>query len=110
VGERFGVIVELLHDEPGVTYGNQDAKQANRFGSNGLKTQGKVFAFLSGGKLVLKLPRERVDGLIAKGQAERFDPRHDGRIMKEWLTVAADSPADWLQLAREAMAFVGGLS
>lgn len=29
-----------------------------------------------------------------------------GRVMKEWLTVPASSPADWLPLAAEAKTFV----
>jgi hypothetical protein len=47
-----------------------------------------------------------VEALIASGDGTRFDPGH-GRHMKEWLAVAPTSEADWLPLAREAMAFVG---
>jgi hypothetical protein len=49
---------------------------------------------LSKGRLVVKLPRQRIDALVATGAGERFDPGH-GRLMKEWLP-----------LAREALAFV----
>jgi hypothetical protein len=48
-----------------------------------------------------------VDALIAAGDGERFDPRRDGRLMKEWLVVAPSAEARWLALAREALAFVG---
>ena len=58
------------------------------------------------GKLVVKLPKPRVDALIASGDGERFDPRHDGRLMKEWVAVESTSEEEWLPLAREAMEFV----
>jgi hypothetical protein len=57
-------------------------------------------------QLVVKLPRSRVAALIASGDGERFDPRHDGRLMKEWLCVAPTAQMEWLALAREALAFV----
>ncbi len=58
------------------------------FGSSGLYIGGKLFAFLSYKKqLVLKLPLKRVDELIARGEGTRFDPRRDGRGMKEWFVL-----------------------
>lgn len=56
------------------------------FGSSGLKINGKVFAMLVKGDLVVKLPRESVDELIAGGSGVAFDPGH-GRVMKEWVRV-----------------------
>jgi hypothetical protein len=58
------------------------------------------------GRLVVKLPKHRVEALIAEGVGERFDPRRDGRLMKEWVTVAPTSGEGWLDLSREAMEFV----
>ncbi len=75
-----------------------------RFGSNGLRVDGKIFAMLAQGTLVVKLPRARVDELVAAGHGERFDPGH-GRIMKEWF-VATGSKLVWADLAREAHDFV----
>jgi hypothetical protein len=49
-----------------------------------------------------------VDALVASGDGERFDPRRDGRLMKEWLSVAPTSQLAWRDLAREALAFVAG--
>ncbi|HET7641179.1 MAG TPA: hypothetical protein VFK47_20895, partial [Ktedonobacteraceae bacterium] len=71
-----------------------------------LKIHNKIFAMLVKGKLVVKLPKPRVDALVASGDGERFDPRHDGRLMKEWLSVEPTSEEKWLSLAREAMEFV----
>ena len=59
------------------------------------------------GAFVVKLPRRRVDELIAAGDGERYDPGH-GRLMKEWLEVRPGSSLEWASLAREAKAFVGG--
>ena len=58
------------------------------------------------GRLVVKLPRSRVDALVAFRDGERFDPRHDGRLMKEWLSLEPTSEEEWLPLVREAMEFV----
>ena len=42
---------------------------------------------------------------VAAGRGEPFDPGH-GRLMREWLEVAAGSEREWLSLAQEAMRFV----
>jgi TfoX/Sxy family transcriptional regulator of competence genes len=76
------------------------------FASVGLKVDAKIFAMVVKGRLVVKLPKERVDALVASGAAERFDPGH-GRVMREWASFGEDGPT-WLSLAREARAFVGG--
>jgi len=77
------------------------------FGADALKVNKKIFAMLdSDDRFVVKLPRARVDALVASGFGERFDPRHNGRVMKEWLVVGAGREARWLALAREAMEFV----
>ncbi len=73
--------------------------------SYGLKVKGKIFAMFGRDQFVAKLPRERVDDLVARGEGIRFDPRRDGRVMKEWIVVRAGG-ADWVQLAREAYDFV----
>jgi hypothetical protein len=75
-------------------------------GSVVLKVRGKIFVMLLGGDLVFKLPRERVDELV-DGGAMRFDPRKDGRVMKEWVVIAAGT-RNRTTLAREAHDFVGG--
>jgi hypothetical protein len=69
-----------------------------------LKVGGKIFAILGSARLVVKLPKARVDEIVGDGEGERFDPRRDGRVMKEWLV--AGRTRDWMQLAKEAHAFV----
>jgi hypothetical protein len=69
-----------------------------------LKVRAKIFVILSSSGFVAKLPKARVDELVAEGHGTRFDPRKNGRVMKEWI-VAKDESL-WLALAREALAFV----
>lgn len=57
--------------------------------------------------LVAKLPRERVAALVDAGLGEQFDPRRDGRLMKEWVVIAGADPP-WVDVAREAHDFAGG--
>ena len=104
--QRFDELVGELLDRPGVTYGRDEPGAANRFGSNALKVAGKIFAMLVSGALVVKLPRKRVDELVASGDGTRFDPR-GGRPMTEWLVLDPASAQGWLPLAAEAMQYVG---
>ncbi|HVY41255.1 MAG TPA: hypothetical protein VHM31_25140 [Polyangia bacterium] len=73
-----------------------------------LKRGGKIFAMLVRGQFVAKLPGPRVDALVAGGAGVRFDPRRDGRVMKEWLVVDVAAARQWSSLAREAFAFAAG--
>lgn len=105
--ERFAaLVVALARDNPDVTPPSHGSQPKKGFGSTELKVHGKIFAMLVRGQLVVKLPRARVDALVAAAQGERFDPRRDGRLMKEWLAVAPAAEEEWLPLAREALAFV----
>jgi hypothetical protein len=99
---RYATVVEELRGEPAVSLGS--GKKG--FGSSALCVGGKIFAMLSSrGRFVVKLPRQRVDALVASGDGQRFDPGH-GRLMKEWLEVEPTSAESWLPLAREALQFV----
>jgi TfoX/Sxy family transcriptional regulator of competence genes len=101
-GERYAMLVEEFAGAPDVTLPGL----GRGFGSSELKVQNKIFAMLSQGRLVVKLPKARVDELVAAGEGERFDPRRDGRVMKEWVCVEPTFRGKWLELAREAMEFV----
>lgn len=75
------------------------------FGSSGqLKADGRIFAMLVDGTLVLKLPGMRVDTLVAEGAGKRFDAGK-GRPMGEWFVLAPGSSRRWLPLAEEALRF-----
>lgn len=97
--ESFAAIIDRLLREPGV-------EQGTGFGSNpGLRAGGKIFAMLVRGELVVKLPADRCDDLVAADAARPFE-RGQGRPLREWVSVGEDVQFDWLHLAREALAFV----
>ena len=74
-------------------------------GSPGVRVDGRIFAMLVRGRLVVKLPAARCAELRDRGLAE---PLAGGRrVMKEWIEVLAEDPRKWQELAAEAYAFVG---
>lgn len=95
---RFESVIETLGKEAGIT-------QTRMFGSTGLKVHDKVFSMLFKGRLVVKLPKERADAIVAYGEGEYFDPGH-GRKSKQWVAIGPGSKAEWLHLAEEARDFV----
>ena len=103
---RYAAVVKAMAGKGGVTHSEPDDSKRG-FGANALKVNNKIFAMLdSEDRFVVKLPRGRVDALVAAGLGERFDPRRNGRLMKEWLVVGPGREARWLPLAKEAMEFV----
>jgi hypothetical protein len=103
--ERFARVVEELLGTPGVTP-PEDGPGRKGFGSLALKIHNKIFAMLVRERLVVKLPQRRVDALIAAGEGERFDPKKNGQLMKEWIVIEPASKVEWLALAKEAMEYV----
>ncbi|MES1208558.1 MAG: hypothetical protein ABUS79_21680 [Pseudomonadota bacterium] len=96
----FKPVVRAFAGKPGVTVGPG-------WGQGGivLKRGDKIFAMLVRGQFVAKLPKLRVEALVEGGVGVRFDPRRDGRVMKEWLVVEEAAARQWSSLAREAFAF-----
>lgn len=58
----------------------------------------------SSGALVVKLPRARVDELIAAGDGAPFAPA--GKVFREWVAVPTFDERAWTGLVEESMAFV----
>jgi len=103
--ERFAKVVKALLTNSKVT---QSEKKG--FGSSALTVNGRIFATLNHeGKLLVKLPKLRVDALVASGKGERFDSGR-GRPMKEWVQVPAAQSSHWPALAEEAYAYVADLT
>lgn len=97
--QRFQQLAAQYTNHPTVSEGSG-------FGASpGLRVGGKIFAMLIRGQLVVKLPKARVDELVASGVGAQFDPGH-GRLMKEWVTVSLRGDDRWNELADEAFAFV----
>jgi len=101
--ERFEDLIDELVGLPGVT----PPAGGTGFGRSAIRFNGKIFAMFVRGHLVLKLPEERVDDLVASGHGSRFDA-NKGKPMREWLNLNAGSDLSWLPLAREALSFAGG--
>ncbi len=111
---KFGVVVDAFAREPKLSAIAKDYlarltqkdKPGRAFGSNALKADGKIFAMCVRGKLVVKLPKARVDELVTSGKGSYFDPGH-GRLMKQWVSI--DAPRlPWTELVREAYTYVSG--
>ena len=100
VKERYLAVVDELVGIDGVT----PPPGGSGFGRGSLKYQGRIFAMLVRGQLVVKLPEARVADLITAGEGTAFDA-NKGTPMREWLSVGSRSPLDWLSLATEALDF-----
>ncbi|HEY0754746.1 MAG TPA: hypothetical protein VGD98_12350 [Ktedonobacteraceae bacterium] len=97
--ECYAALIRALGNLPNVTQW-----QKKSFGSAGLSIHDKIFAMLLKGKLVIKLPQERVNALIERQVGERF--KLGQKYMQEWVTLEPMPEEGWLDLSREAMEFV----
>jgi hypothetical protein len=90
---------------PGVTIG-----PAMR--NEGLKVDGKLYAMVVRGRLVVKLPAARAAELTEAGDAVPFEPR-PGRLMREWVMVDPPASSDdggWRRLIEDAGDYVAALA
>ncbi len=98
---------EAITVDPRFAPRDKRVSQKRMFSShNVLNVDGKIFAMLVKDKIVVKLPRQRVDELVDERKGGYFDPGH-GRLMKEWIAVEAGR-VNWVDLATEAYHFVKG--
>jgi hypothetical protein len=98
--ERYEDLVDEFVGTAGVT----PPRGGGGFGRGALRYQGKIFAMLVRGRLVVKLPARRVDELVEAGDGIHFDA-NKGTPMREWLSLDQGSGQDWLALAGEALDF-----
>lgn len=102
---RYALLVTAFTSRPGVSV---TAPRKKGFGSAALCLNDKIFAMLSSkGQFVVKLPKERVDALVADRHGAHFEPGH-GRSMKEWFVAGVGLNESWLSLAEEAFSFAAG--
>ena len=99
----FERLVARFATDPSVTL--PSAGKGGKFGASALKVDGKIFAMLSKGELVVKLPRRRVDELVASGAGKAFESGQ-GCVMREWVTIAPHDDRHCGELAEEARRFV----
>jgi hypothetical protein len=73
-----------------------------------LRVHGAFFASCDrrSGDLLVKLPQQRVDELVAAGRAHAFAPA--GRRFREWAAVPPEWSRTWRRLLDDALAFVDG--
>ena len=69
-----------------------------------LKIRKKMFAMLSKGNYVVKLPKKRVAELIESGVGLPYDPGN-GKFMKEWVIIPEKYVDEWIDYASEAKDF-----
>ncbi|HEX8804498.1 MAG TPA: hypothetical protein VF743_09900 [Acidimicrobiales bacterium] len=98
----YQFVVDALLDEPEVESGRM-------FRSQGLRFRRRFFALLNRGRLVVKLPADRVAQLEGDGTGTRFD-RGDGRPLREWVAVPLTDEERWRALAVEALGFAHRLA
>jgi len=94
------LLTNRLADLPGLRVGKT-------FGHPAFSVGSKVFAFVYRRGVVLKLPRETIDGLLDRKGYAPF--KMGGRVMKEWMEVRRDDPSAYevdIDLFRQAAAFV----
>jgi hypothetical protein len=96
--ERFWELAEPFLVRPEVT-------RSTMMGFPCLRVRGQFFASTdrANGNLLVKLPEERVDELVAEGRAEPFAPA--GRRFREWAAVPFTRSRSWRKLLDEAHAF-----
>jgi hypothetical protein len=95
---------DLLIGMPGV-------KAGKSWGYPSYKINGKIFAFVGGEGIALKLPVERVQELVAQGGCVRAFEVAEGIVWKAWVSIDRADPNDYEQdmpLFEESIAFVLG--
>jgi hypothetical protein len=98
---RFWDLAEPLLAQPGI-------ERSTMMGLPCLRVHGAFFASCDrrSGDLLVKLPQQRVDELVAAGRAHAFAPA--GRRFREWAAVPPEWSRTWRRLLDDALAFVDG--
>src|SRR5215472_3308617 len=97
----YALIAKTLLKNPKVSQ-----SQKKGFGSTALWANGRIFVTLSAkGEFVAKLPRERVKQLVESGEGKLWDPRGNGRVMKEWTVFDTADRPKLLSIAKQALEY-----
>lgn len=100
----FDVLAAELLRQPNV-------ERRRLFGRDGLRADGKYFAFLDGDRLVVHLQPERTAALLASGEGEVGTSLSPS--MRKWLAVpfSAEPPGRvrWAALLADAQAYVSAV-
>ena len=72
---------------------DQEVEDSTMMGHDCLRVNGEFFGMINGqGHLVVKLPAERVNELVASGAGENVAP--SGRVFREWVAIPEPDEAD----------------
>jgi hypothetical protein len=98
---EFWSLPDPLLERPGVS-------RWTMMGLPCLRVDGAFFAACDRrtGHLLVKLPQERVEDLVAAGRAEPFAPA--GRRFRQWAAIPHAQGRDWPALLDDALAFMEG--
>lgn len=99
--QLFDDLAEEQRVRPEVDMGRIRAKK-------GLTVNGKVYAFVSGDRLIVKVPLERAQAMIADGTAQVV--QMGKRRLKEWVAFAELDEQTWRAAMTEAQAYVESLT
>ena len=94
-------IDEMLLVMPGV-------KGSKAFGYPAYKINGKIFAFVGGKGISIKLPATRVKALIDGKVMKPFEVA-EGNVWREWLSIQRESPEEYeqdVELFEESVEFL----
>jgi hypothetical protein len=99
--ELFWELVEPMYADPGV-------QRSTMMGLPCVRLDGRFFASHDRrtGALLVKLPRDRVDRLVAAGAGEPFAPA--GRAFREWVAIPESDRERWRRLLIEARDHAAG--
>lgn len=98
--KHFNNIGQILAEQHGTTI-------SQLFGKPCLKVNNKAFAAFFKGDMVFKLGKQEVDLHLDKYTGSmNWDPSGKKRPMKDWLQMPAAYEQDWIDLAKQAMAYV----
>jgi hypothetical protein len=75
-------------------------------GGPGMLASGDLFAALSGGALVVRLPPGRCAQLVDAGEGHLL--QDGGQTLEDWLVVPGVDAAQWLSLVTEALGLARG--
>lgn len=102
--DHKAMIDSLVLGMPGV-------KGSKAFGYPAYKVNGKIFAFVGGGGMILKLGERRVQEVVASRPACKVFEVTDGVYWQAWLNIdhaESEDFVDDLDLIEEAVGFVAG--
>lgn len=100
VGVRLFAAIVAAFDNYDVS-----VERVKLFGYDCLRVNNKIFAKIDKGRLVMKLPKQRIEALVMAGHLEPYDGKRGQ--MKLWVVLDSVDEALAVALAAEAKAFVG---